>query len=109
MHAHAPILDVVATTGIRTKGITDSKVDKRPVSHASVHDEEAWMARRRHSLARMRRKRQSRRAGLRNGPGAGWAGAGDDMSEVRDRCTAIEEGAECDDPATLADTSLDSQ
>ena len=41
MHAHAPILDVVATTGIRTKGITDSKVDKRPVSHASVHDEEA--------------------------------------------------------------------
>lgn len=83
MRSHAPIQDVVGASGLIQP--IEIKQD-RHASLGSMEDEEAWMARRRASLARMRRKRQSRRAGAnRLGFGSGWTDgeieAFDDMNE----------------------------
>lgn len=61
--AHAPILDVVEASGVQTartrhvRGMGSMSSMRRE----SMEDEEAWMARRRRSLVRLRRKRQRRR------------------------------------------------
>lgn len=72
--AHAPILDVVVASGVQTArtrrvrgmrmriggGSADSTMGAR---RESMDDEDAWMAKRRRSLVRLRKKRQRRRVG----------------------------------------------
>ncbi|OCB91700.1 hypothetical protein A7U60_g1052 [Sanghuangporus baumii] len=79
--AHAPILDVVTASGIQTARTRRVKrsIHLRMIGgtltfgseneienerRESMEDEDAWMARRRRSLVRLRKKRQRRRAGI---------------------------------------------
>ncbi|KAI5118135.1 hypothetical protein M0805_001734 [Coniferiporia weirii] len=68
--AHAPILDIVAASGVQTPALHRAhrmmqlrREQDHGVQLDSISDEEAWMAQRRRSLARLKRKRQNRRAG----------------------------------------------
>ena len=81
---HAPIADIVTASGYN---------DSRRESYKSIHDEEAWMARRRASLARLKRKRQSRRAGPNS---SGWTEELDSFDEVKGRFPIVEEDIEED-------------
>ncbi|KAH8117951.1 hypothetical protein DFH11DRAFT_1503507 [Phellopilus nigrolimitatus] len=74
-HAHTPILDVIAASGVqslsaRRMGRMQVQVQLqlqqgqgRGKRCESMEDEDAWMARRRRSLVRLRLKRQKRRDG----------------------------------------------
>lgn len=99
--SHAPIPEIIAAAGIPTTVIEikperGSTRDRQ--SSVSIEDEDAWMARRRRSLARMRRKRQSRRAGT-GGPnagvGSGWTD-GLHFEDVKGRFPILEEEDEYD-------------
>lgn len=68
--AHTPILDIVAVTGIQTpmeRRVTRAVRRREKALYSSderrdsMADEDAWMAARRRSLTRLRRKRQCRR------------------------------------------------
>jgi len=90
--SHAPILNIVAASGLQPVSLS-AKREKR-LSQNSATDEEAWMTRRRRSLLRMRKKRQSRRLG--DGP------HGKSMDELvviggKMRVSVIDEGVEGDD------------
>ena len=105
--SHAPISEVVAAASAASARVDGSAVidikPQRQHSGLSIEDEEAWMARRRRSLARIRRKRQSRRAGTTGpnpGVGSGWT---EDvpplhLDEVKDRFPILEEEDEFDAP-----------
>jgi len=103
--AHRSILDLAATaaagspkpplsTGTSNGIVIDIKKHAlQRLSHASaVEDEEAWMAQRRASLARLKKKRRSRRTGERV-PGQGrWTdGEGETFEEFKGRLTVFEE------------------
>jgi len=101
--SHAPVSEIIAAAGLPTTVIEikperDSTSDRQ--SSVSIEDEEAWMARRRRSLARMRRKRQSRRAGTgtggpNGGIGSGWTD-GLHFEDVKERFPILEEEEEYD-------------
>lgn len=99
--SHTPIPEIIAAVGIPTT-VIEIKPERASTpdrqSSVSIEDEEAWMARRRRSLARMRRKRQSRRAGT-GGPNAGVGSGWNDglhFEEVKGRFPILEEEDEYD-------------
>ena len=77
--SHLPITAVIGAAGFdiaqtsgasRTLALLAERSSKRG-SWNSVEDEEAWMARRRRSLARLKEKRIARRLGAKGGCGCG--------------------------------------
>ncbi|THH08582.1 hypothetical protein EW145_g2610 [Phellinidium pouzarii] len=100
---HAPILDVVTASGVQTPSLrrTHRMILQRQEQglggqDVSMYDEDAWMAQRRRSLARLKRKRQNRRAG---GVDAAAATAekiraGDALDVKKSRFSIVEEDDE---------------
>ena len=104
--SHTPILDVVTASGIQTararrmkKGIRlrmiggtlrlGSESDFENARRESMEDEDAWMARRRRSLVRLKKKRQQRRAGLVSTKVTGGTGAkGDSVAAAVSTCAS---------------------
>lgn len=109
--AHAPVLDVISASGVYTAGARRIRnygsLQGRRGGHSnreSMEDEDAWMARRRRSLMRLRRKRQCRRAG--GADAASIANSFDDRStldlpERKKRVSVVEEEGEEGDFAEL--------
>lgn len=91
--SHAPILNVVAASGLQPVDLS-VKRQKRLSQNSATADEDAWMTRRRRSLLRMHKKRQSRRLG------EGQYGKSMDELVVvggKMRVSVIEEGVESDE------------
>lgn len=67
---HAPILDVVGRSGVVTAKVRRFRrgrlegLQGKTQRRESMEDEDAWMARRRRSLVRMKKKRAARRNGM---------------------------------------------
>lgn len=89
--SHAPILNIVAASGLQPVNLSGKREKRSSLNSAT--DEDAWMTKRRRSLLRMRKKRQSRRLG------DGQFGKSMDELVVVDgkiRVSVIEEGVEGD-------------
>lgn len=90
--SHSPIRDIINAFSVQNM----RKVEERAFLNL-VEDEEEWMIRRRQSLLRLRRKRQSRRAGTSH-LGLSWsADDTEDPVEVETNFSTIHEAREFDE------------